>query len=269
MILALMASRVWFFADDWDFLLTRGTIRGESRGWFEPHNGHWSTAVIAIYRTLFAAVGIRHYEAYAAVLIALHVGVCVLVYLVLQQVQVAPWPAAALTSMVVFCGVGAQALVWTAPMELVGALLFGLAAILVVLRSGYGRAAIGGVWVLLIVALMFSGGGIPSVCLVTVFAACQGGFRRGIQVVSVPAAAFVLWYLLIGHTDRPGDFGSAWAITAVPGDVWTGLTSCLALASGVPSGARWCSCCCWSAPSPCRGRTRCATWRGPGCWPSC
>jgi hypothetical protein len=235
-MLSLMARRVWFFADDWDFLLTRGTIGGESRGWLESHNGHWSTAVVAIYRALFAVVGLRHYEAYAAVLIAMHVAVCVLVYVVLVRVGLSQWTAVGLTCLVVFCGVGSQAMVWTITLSLVGSLLSGLAAILLLLRSGLGRRAVWGVWALLLVALMFSGGGISSVCLVAGFAACQGGIRRGLQVAAVPAAAFVLWYVSIGHIGGPAGPGSAWQFAAIPGYVWTGLTSCVELASGVPSG---------------------------------
>ena len=50
-----------FSGDDWDFLFFRGTVAGSDRGLFTPHNEHWSTIPILMYRAIFAMVGPRHY----------------------------------------------------------------------------------------------------------------------------------------------------------------------------------------------------------------
>jgi hypothetical protein len=234
-VLAFMVRRVWFFGDDWDFLLTRGTIPGEGKGWFLAHNGHWSTGLVLIYRVLFSVAGLHH-GPYAAVQIALHVSVCWLVYRLLGRVGVPAWTAVALTSLVVFCGVGSELLFWGTTMLFLGALVCGLAAVLVLLRTGATLVGLLGVWALLVTGLMFAGGGISSVCLAAVFAAFHAGFRRGLLVVSVPAGVYLFWYAVIGHVDPPPGPSSGWELTAAPSQAWTGLAKCLELASGVPSG---------------------------------
>jgi hypothetical protein len=234
-LLTWMASQVWFFADDWDFLLTRGTVPGESRGWFEGHNGHWSTAVVAVYRSLYWLFGLEHYMAYAAVLIGMHVGVCVLVFRILLAVGTPAWTAVVATALVVFSGVGSEAMMWIITLSLLGSLLCGLAALSVWLRARGAGWRYPAVWALLVVGLMFSGGGITSVALVAVFAACHSGIRRGLLVLAVPLAAYVTWYAVIGHADAPGGPGSVWESLAAPRLVWTGLASFWEVASGIPS----------------------------------
>ncbi len=167
--------------------------------------------------------------------------VCLLVHAILVRVDVPRWTAVALTTLVVFSGVGSEAMIWVITLSLVGSLLCGLAAVLVLLRGDASQPALVGAWVLLVVGLMFSGGGISSVCFAGVFAAWHWGFRRGAQVVSVPAATLAVWYLAVAQRgeDGPGGAGgpsSVWQVTEIPGLVWTGLVTGLQLASGLPSG---------------------------------
>jgi hypothetical protein len=64
-ILVFCASRLWFFCDDWDFLLHRAVVGHADRGLFAPHYGHWSTSPILIFRAIFDVVGLSHYLPYA------------------------------------------------------------------------------------------------------------------------------------------------------------------------------------------------------------
>src|SRR3954468_2055543 len=43
----------WFYGDEWDFLGHRG-LAGAERSLWAPHNEHWSTGPILIYRGLYA-----------------------------------------------------------------------------------------------------------------------------------------------------------------------------------------------------------------------
>ena len=61
-MLGWMASTLYFlWADDYDFLLLRGTLEGVNDGWLAPHDDHWSSGTILIYRILFAFFGMREY----------------------------------------------------------------------------------------------------------------------------------------------------------------------------------------------------------------
>ena len=59
-IMVAYARRLYFFGDDWDFLLTRGTVEGADLGLLEPHSEHWSTVPILLFRSLFAVFGLEH-----------------------------------------------------------------------------------------------------------------------------------------------------------------------------------------------------------------
>lgn len=59
----IIASRGhWFVIDEWAFLTDRHL--GDVRGLFVPHNEHWSTLPILLWRGLFAAVGLHSYWPY-------------------------------------------------------------------------------------------------------------------------------------------------------------------------------------------------------------
>ena len=49
-----IGSRNWFFLDEWDFLATRKL--GSLHDLMTPHNEHWSTLPIIVYRILWKLV---------------------------------------------------------------------------------------------------------------------------------------------------------------------------------------------------------------------
>jgi hypothetical protein len=49
-LLVALARQLWFFGDDWELLLHRGTVAGTDLGLFAPHNEHWSTIPILVFR---------------------------------------------------------------------------------------------------------------------------------------------------------------------------------------------------------------------------
>ena len=52
MALVSCAMGQWFYGDEWDFLGHRG-LAGAERSLWAPHNEHWSTGPILIYRALY------------------------------------------------------------------------------------------------------------------------------------------------------------------------------------------------------------------------
>ena len=91
-ILVAFARRLYFFGDDWDYLLNRGT---SAIGLFAPHNEHWSTLPILLFRGLFATFGLDHYLPYALPVIVTHLVLSALVYLVLVRLGCSRAPALA------------------------------------------------------------------------------------------------------------------------------------------------------------------------------
>jgi hypothetical protein len=72
-------GRSWsFFYDEWGTIFYRRS--GGFSSFFAPHNGHLQALVIAIYRGLFATVGLRSYHPYQAVMIVAHLTLVALVY---------------------------------------------------------------------------------------------------------------------------------------------------------------------------------------------
>ena len=59
-----------FFFDEWNFLFGR---RDGLHGLFDPHNGHLSLVPVAIYKLLFATVGVEPYWAYRLLAVLFHV----------------------------------------------------------------------------------------------------------------------------------------------------------------------------------------------------
>src|SRR5437588_1109893 len=83
--------REWFFVDEWDFLLHRDA--GDIGDLLRPHNEHWSTLPILVYRALWRMFGVRTYVPYQAVLILLHLTAAFLLRTVMRRAGVGPWTA--------------------------------------------------------------------------------------------------------------------------------------------------------------------------------
>ncbi|MCW2756600.1 MAG: hypothetical protein JWO46_346 [Nocardioidaceae bacterium] len=208
--LLLLARSLWFFGDDWDFLLHRGLTGGE-RSLLQPHNEHWSTLPIVAYRVLFHVAGLRHYLAYAALPIAVHLVSVALLYLLLRRLGTRPWVALVALAPMLVLGAGAEDLLWDFQVGFLGPLPFALLAVLVLLRP-VTRVSTLAVWVLLVAGLMCSGVGITMVFWVTVFTWARESLRRAVVVGVVPAVVYVAWYLRFGDvgprapTPSVGDF---------------------------------------------------------------
>ena len=224
----------FFWGDDWHFLFHRGSVEGASEGsLLTPFNGHWSILMILLYRALFATVGLTTYLPYVAVLIAFHVGIVLVTDRLLVRTGAGAWIAAVVALLVLFTGVAPEMVVFDAAMNHSGSILFGLLAVLVLVRGGADRRAVAISWALLVIALMWSGTGISSVVLATVLVSATWGFRRAGVVLSVPLAVFLVWFLGWGRHGAGADL--TWDVTSeVPAYVWAGLTKVFGAAVSVP-----------------------------------
>ena len=202
--LAVLASLVilWlgrgltFFSDEWAFIERRSL--GDPATWFAPHNEHWATLPVIVYRALFETVGLGSYFPYLLLVVALHVVVAALVFRLVRR-RAGAVIALASSAVVLFFGAGFENLFWGFQIGFLGAMVAGLGAFEVLDGPPGGRRA-GGVAALLLVAVATQGVGLFFVVGVTVEMLLRAEWRRWIVALLVPVGAYGAWYVAIGRT---------------------------------------------------------------------
>ena len=114
----------WFYLDEWDFLARRKATNVASL--FRPHNEHWATIPILIYRSFYWAFGLRAYLPYRLVVVAFYLAASALLYVVIRRAGVNPWIATAAASAFALFGVGWENAIKPFEMTFTGAFVFGL-----------------------------------------------------------------------------------------------------------------------------------------------
>jgi hypothetical protein len=219
------ATQHWFSADEWDFLAYRGVRLQGSHGILYPHNEHWVTIPILIWRGIFNLVGVRDYWLYALPLILFHLGVVYLLWRLMLRHNVEPWTATLLAAAFAILAAGTGELLIAFQFSFVGSLFFGLLAIEAVERDHLWLPAVWG-----ICALICSGIGVPMVAASGFVALVCRKPRIAAAAVLPPALIFLIWYAAIGHL---GNANATFKLNALsPGGlasyVWTGLTTSIA-----------------------------------------
>jgi hypothetical protein len=128
-----------FFQDEWDWVQLR-------RGWnadafLQPHVQHLMAVPVAIFKVLFATVGLNSYAPYRVAALVAHLVVALLVFLIAKR-YVTPWLAFAATALVLFLGAGWQDVLWAVNLDRSIATACGLGIVLLVDRPGR-RAEVG------------------------------------------------------------------------------------------------------------------------------
>lgn len=183
----------WFFWDEWDFLASRElTVPGALA---RPHNEHWTTLPVIVYRLLFRAVGLHHYWPYQAVAIGAHLGMAALLRAVMVRSRTDPWVATALAGSLLVLGSGATNITWGFQIAFTGALVLGLAQMLLADHEGRlgARDALG--LVAGLGALMCSGVGVAMVVGVGVAVLLRRGWKAAAFHTVPLGAVFAVWYL--------------------------------------------------------------------------
>jgi hypothetical protein len=226
LLILYMTRREWFWFDEWEFL-TRG-FNGHPLLLFVPHAEHWSTIPILIYRGLFNVFGVRSYQPYIAVLLLAHIAVAHLLWRLMLRSAVEPWVATTLSALFLVLGAAYENIVWAFQIGFDGSFAFGLAAVLVVERNRIGTwrgTALS--WVLLVAALMCSGVGVSMVAVAALTALFGRGLRAAVTVMSVPTAAFLVWFIVYGRQAIGGQVASLETVLQLPEFVRLGIASAL------------------------------------------
>jgi hypothetical protein len=226
----------WFDSDEWNFLAQRRLVGSATHtGIWDPHNRHWTTLGVLLYRLLYSVFGVRSYVPYVVVLILAHLLVAHLLWRLLRGVGVSPLFATAAAGVFALAGAGWENLANAFQITLVGSLAAGLGAFAITRANDRSRLRVAAVWALLLVSLMFSGVGIAMVVVVAAGVLLRSGLRAAVVTASLPTVVYLVWYAVQGR-DAPkgaGEQGLWPALQATPAFVWRGLTSAIDVETGL------------------------------------
>ena len=233
-VVLLYANRdQWFVGDEWAFLGHRGLV-GADRGLFEPHNEHWSTVPILVYRALYTAFGVHSYLPYVLVLVLLHLAVAHLLWRVLRRCGVDPGVATAMVCVFVLLGAGYENLLWAFQIGFVGSVACGLGALLLADHDGpFGRRDVAASAVL-VLGLTFSGIGVTMAMVTGLAVLLRRGLRPAVLTVAGPGLVYLGWLAWAGKEGLSSHPRSLDGLFQYPDYVWRGLSVTFERTLGIP-----------------------------------
>lgn len=223
--------RLWFFGDDWDFIVNRGLHHPVLSIW-QPHGEHWSTLPILLYRALYTVFGL-HYLPYLAVALIAHLLLAHLIWRACIHEGVGGWVSTAIVAVFIVLGAGAENLTWAFQVGFIGSLLFGyLAMELARRRTNAMTDAL--VALSLLAALMCSTVGDVMMVAVAVFLFLSRSWITALRPLVLPVLCWGLWYGLVGRNAVAVDHLSASNVLGTPHFAWSGLAGALGATADVP-----------------------------------
>ena len=204
-LLLYLGRDQWFFLDEW-WVLGEGS--DSLTGYFDAHNGHWSTVVTVVFDVNYAIWGLHTYLPYQVPVVLAHVGSAVFVRVLMRQLGVRGWIATPAALIFVFFGSGSLNIFFGFQISQAGSLFCGLAYFALANREGPldGRD-----WLALVVGLVgLTTSGIFVAMVVGVGLAVL--LRRGLVAATfytVPlAVVYGVWYMLYGREDSVLSFSA-------------------------------------------------------------
>jgi len=217
---------MWFRADDFDFLARR-SVFGAGLSIWQPHNDHWSTLPILLYRALYSIFGLGSAKPYLVCLFVAHLAVAHVLWRVMRRVGVEPFLATGLAAVFALLGAGGPDILWEFQIGFVSSVLLGWIFIVLANREGALGARDLGAGAVGVAALMTSSVAIVMLFVGGLVALVRRGWRIAVVLIGPLVAIYLSWYLLAAQsTYRPG-FPLHFVILNLPGYVYTGLTSAM------------------------------------------
>ncbi len=199
-VLLWFGRNQWFGSDEWDPIARRAVFGGGELGLLAPHNEHWSTFGVLLYRAHLAIFGLRSYFPLMVVFVGSHLLVAHLLWRVMRRAGADTIVATALAAVFALLGSAGVEMLYAWNVTFSGAVACGLGALLVMSpRAGWSRRD-GVVGALLVASLMFSGVGITMIVVAVLFAWWSRGWRDGLRVASVPTVVYGIWIFGWGRT---------------------------------------------------------------------
>ena len=187
-LLLALGSNVAFFIDDWNVLLGRTGSFADT--YLDPYNGHPSMSLVGTYRLLQTTVGMDSIVPFFVVSLLAFVASGLILFLWMRS-RVGDWLALAASISILFLGSASEDLLITFQLGYFVPAACGIGCFLALEReTRAGDIAACG---LLLVALTFSGLGLPFLVGAAVAIALGARPLARLWVVAVPAALFALW----------------------------------------------------------------------------
>ncbi len=197
-----LASTLSFLGDEWSYIVDR---RLTFESMLQPHNEHLAFLHVLVYRGMVELIGIGSYLPFLAVLLAIHVSAAGATYVLLLR-HVSRAMAMAATVLFLFLGAGFDNLVWAFQIGFVGAIAFGVWALVAADRGHPWIAAALGT-----ASIWTQSDGLFFLLPLFVL------LRNRVPLV-MPLVTYGAWYLVIGRGTVPLTLGGdylAYAVTAV------------------------------------------------------
>lgn len=226
-VVGWLGRGLWFFKDEFEFFARRVGAHSTASLW-EPHNEHWSTLPILVFRALYPIFGLHTFLPYLAVLVTVHVAIVHLLWLACRRVGAGPVATTVACLTLGLLGGAWEDLTWAFQIGFLGSVLAAWGqALLVDHDGGWDRRDLAG-WVVGVAGVMCSGMSVPLLALPALTALLRRGFRAAVLTPVAPAAAFLLWYTTAGS---PGPGSAPGQAPHLPDPVtlarytWTGVRS--------------------------------------------
>jgi hypothetical protein len=199
--LIALGRSIWFTADEWDPIAKR--TAWDLGDLFRPHNEHWSTLPILVYRLLWWLVGLRTHLPYLVIAVLLHMTVAALLRAVMRRAGIGPWLATLAASAYLLFGEGYFNVEFAWQMAWGAALACGLGYLLLIDHDGPTdrRDVIG--LLLGVAALMSAGPAVAMVIVVVIAAFLRRGWRVALLHAAPLGTIFLMWWVVIGRKNYP------------------------------------------------------------------
>ncbi len=224
----------WFSGDEWDFLLRRGVLGHHDLGLLDPHNEHWVTFPVLVYRALFSVFGVRTYLPYLVVLVVAHLIVAHLLWRLMLRCGVDWRVATGAAAVFMVLGAGWEDLVNAFQITFVAPIALGLVALLLVPERGPFQRR--DVWVsaVLVLSLPFSGVSLTMALVVGVVIFLRRGWKPAVLTLIAPGVVYLVWYLGWGRfADAIQQEPLRVALQKAPEFVWHGLVAAVDTVTGL------------------------------------
>jgi hypothetical protein len=190
-LLLYWGRKGWFGGDDWDFFVSRKA--GDLGDLMRPHNVHWVTIPVLLYRGAWALVGLRSYVVYLVPVVVAHLAIALMLRTVMRRCGCSPWIATFTAGSFVFFGAARGDIVVAFQITLLGSVAFGLAQLLLADHVGpLNRWDVLGVAAGL-AALMCSGVGVTMAIVVGLATLLRRGWRVAMFHAAPLGFAYVVW----------------------------------------------------------------------------
>jgi hypothetical protein len=197
-LLAALDRRLWFFGDDWDFIVDRGLSNARFNLLY-PHSGeHWSTLPILLWRALFAIDGARHYWVYLLPTLLAHAALGHVLWRVALRAGASAWLTTSLVALFLLDGAIFENITWAFQIGFIAPVLLGWWAILLTTSPPTNRRRDLTAILLLTAGLMCSGIGVTMTVVAGLCVLVARNWRAALAVVIVPAVVQLCWLYFVG-----------------------------------------------------------------------